>query len=155
MRLYIDASVFLHLLFEEKHADEAETILSSVENGENEGYITPLVVEEVAFKLLLGKASELGVGSFYKFKEMYAKDANFRRKCYEPVARFMEYLESLIGLRWVDLDRDILLEALTISASYGLLPADAIHAATALKLNVPLASFDRDFRGIPGLRVIP
>lgn len=155
MKLYLDASVFLHLLFDEKHADEAEMILSSVENGESEGYINPLVAEEVAFKLLVGKASELGVNSFYKFKDMYANDADFRRACYEPVSKFMEYLESLTSLRWVELDEDILLEALAISADYGLLPADAIHAATALKLDVPLASFDRDFRRVPGLRVVP
>ncbi|RLE89221.1 MAG: hypothetical protein DRJ46_04975, partial [Thermoprotei archaeon] len=68
MKFYIDASVFLHLLLDEDKAEDAEKILLMVEEGEASGYISPLVVEEVVFKLLVARASELGATSFYEFK---------------------------------------------------------------------------------------
>ncbi len=64
MSLLIDSSVFLHLLFDEERADEAETLLSSVETGAIKAYVTTHVLEEVAFKLMLAKGSELGETSF-------------------------------------------------------------------------------------------
>ncbi len=155
MRAYIDASVFLHLLFDGSRADEAERILSSVEEGESLGYVSPLVVEETVFKLLVGRASELGVDSFYEFRKRYAVDEEFRRTCYRPVEEFISYLDSLRGLRWVEVGGGDVHEALRLSADYGLLPADALHAALALRLGVAVATFDSDFRRVPGLKVIP
>jgi len=155
LKCYIDSSVFLHLLLEGDRADEAEEILERVENGEVTGYITVLVAEEVAFKLLVAKASELGVDEFWSFKKRFLKDSEFRGKCYEPIMEFREYLDKMAGLVWVPVADREYWEALKIVRKYGLLTVDAIHAATALKLGVPLASFDEDFKRVPGLKVIP
>lgn len=46
------------------------------------------------------------------------------------------------------------LRAESLSAGRGLQVADAWIAATALMLGCPLVTHDRDFDGIPGLRVI-
>ena len=155
MKFYIDASIFLQLLLDEEKAEDAEKILLMVEEGEASGYISPLVVEEVVFKLLVARASELGVMGFYEFKRLYLRKPEFRAACFEPVLKFMGYLNSLTGLKWLAVDKDVLDEALDICEKYGLLPADSVHAALALKLQVPIATFDEDFRNIPELEVIP
>ncbi len=155
MKFYIDASVFLHLLLDEDKAEYAEKILLMVEEGEASGYISPLVVEEVVFKLIVARASELGATSFYEFKRLYLRNPKFRVACFEPVLKFMNYLNSLTGLKWLAVDKDVLDDALDICEKYGLLPADSAHAALALKLQVPIATFNEDFRNIPELKVIP
>ena len=64
MSALIDSSVFLHLLLDGDRADEAEALLSSVEEGALRAYVTTHVLEEVSFKLLLAKGSELGETNF-------------------------------------------------------------------------------------------
>ena len=155
MRVYIDSSVFLHLLLEGKRADEAAAILSGVEAGDIVGFISPLVVDEVVFKILYTRALELGAKGFYEFREKYGKDEKFREKCFEAVSRFRRYLDSLSGLRWVGIGEVDVLQAMEISGKYGLLPSDSLHAAVALRLGVPIATFDRDFSRVPGLSVVP
>ena len=46
-------------------------------------------------------------------------------------------------------------QAKKIVEKYGLLTADAVHAALALKLKIPIATFDEEFKRIPKLRTIP
>lgn len=155
MRYYIDASVFLNLFLEGRRADEAEEILEKVEYGEATGYVSVLVVEEVAFKLLIAKASELGVENFWKFKKKFLKDLKFRKECYKPVIKFKEYLNLMSGLAWTHATNQDYQNALRIVEKYGLLTADAVHAALALKLKIPIATFDEEFKRISKLRTIP
>jgi len=155
MRYYIDASVFLNLFLEGRRADEAEEILEKVEYGEATGYVSVLVVEEVAFKLLIAKASELGVENFWNFKKKFLKDLKFRKECYKPVIKFKEYLNLMSGLAWTNATNQDYQNALRIVEKYGLLTADAVHAALALKLKIPIATFDEEFKRIPKLRTIP
>lgn len=155
MRYYLDASAFLHLLLEGERADEAESILERVERGDAVGYVSALVVEEVAFKLLVAKASELGVSEFWEFKRKFTGDAEFRGECVKPVREFERYLDSMAGLAWVPILDSDLWSALRIVERYSLLPADAVHAALALRLGVPIATFDEDFVRVPGLSKVP
>ncbi len=154
MRVVIDSSVFLHLLLDEKRANEAESLLSSVETGSIIGYVTTHVLEEVSFKLLLAKGSELGESSFWGFKKRFASDANFREKCLVTLSQFRDYVSSLKGL---------ILEGVTVEdwkrsiglLRYGILTSDALIAAVAMRLGVPVYTFDLDFARIPGLEVRP
>jgi len=154
LRFYLDSSVFLHLLLDGKWADRAERILEAVERGEATGYVYVLVIEEVAFKLLYAKASELGVTVFWEFKRRLAKDETFRKECFRPVLELSRYLDALSGLAWVHVTREDYERGLEIASKHGLLTADAIHAAVALRLGVPIATFDEDFKNVPGLTVV-
>ena len=155
MKFLVDSSVFLHLLLDEERADDAINILSSVERGDAVGFITVMIAEEVSFKLLIAKASEMGVKGFWEFKRRFQKDKNFREKCVEPVNQFMEYLDNLLGLAWVQILPLDWRNAAQIIKMYGLLPSDAIHASIAKRLNLPIATFDFDFKRIPELKTIP
>ena len=92
MKYYIDSSVFLHLLLDGEHADLAEELLEKVEYGESTGYVSALVVEEVSFKLAIAKASELGLVNYWQIKRKLLRDEAFRRECFSPVLKFIEYL---------------------------------------------------------------
>ncbi|MCD6509611.1 MAG: PIN domain-containing protein [Thermoprotei archaeon] len=52
MRMFIDSSVFLRLFLGEPGADKAQEILELVERSRVLGYITPLVLEEISFKMI-------------------------------------------------------------------------------------------------------
>jgi len=155
VRLFLDSSIFLHLLLDGPRADEAEEILTWVEEGEAEGFVTALIVEEVSFKLALAKGSELGISSFWEFKRRFSRDETFRETCLSPVEEFSRYLEGMRGLFWAEVLPGDWREAISISRRFGLLSADALHAAVCIRLGAKMATFDSDFSRVAGLSVVP
>ncbi len=155
MKFLIDSSVFLHLLLDEERADEAEDFLLRVESGDITAYVIPSVLEEVSFKLLMAKASELGETRFWDIRKRLLRDKNFRAKCFEPLKSFRDYVLSLRGLVWEPIGKDDWLKSLEIVEKYGLLTSDAIIAAVALRLKIPLFTFDTDFKRVSSLEVRP
>ncbi len=154
MSFVVDSSVFLHLLLDEERADEAELFLSAVEVGAVKAYVTTHVLEEVSFKLLLAKGSELGETSFWGFKRKFLRDEKFRKECLKAVLSFRDYISSLRGL----ITENITLRDWERSVELcgrGLLTSDALLAAVALRLGVPVYTFDLDFKKVPGLEVRP
>ncbi len=154
MSALIDSSIFLHLLLDGDRADEAEVLLSSVEEGALRAYTTTHVLEEVSFKLLLGKGSELGETSFWGFKKRFAKDKEFRKSCLEALETFRDYISSLRGLTIEEVTLGDWERSVEI-CRHGLLTSDALLAAVALRLKVPVYTFDHDFKRVPGLEVRP
>jgi len=55
-------------------------------------------------------------------------------------------LETLPGLRLVEMNNALLLEAAILAADLGLRGADSVYVATAKRLGVPLVTFDVDQR---------
>lgn len=158
-RLFIDASVFLKLLLDEPGADEAQRILESVERGVVVGYVTPMVLEEVAFKLLYARASELlSTRNIWRIREALKSDENVRRECVGVLGKFYWYIEYMTakGLRVEYVAYEDWRRALHFIEKYGLLPADAIHLAVALRVGAKaIATFDEDFKKVEELQVIP
>ena len=159
MKIFIDSSVFLKLLLNEPGSDIAQAILEDVEYGKVIGYVTPMVLEEVCFKLIYAKASELlGTKNVWKIRESLRLSSEFRSKTLEVVRKFYEYIEYLFlkGLRVEPVMYSDWQKAYEIMRKYGLLPADAVHVAVALRVKAnTLASFDEDFRVIREVRIIP
>lgn len=154
MTFIIDSSVFLHLLLEGERADEAEVLLTSLEEGAVRAYVTTHVLEEVSFKLLLAKGSELGETSFWGFKRRFIRDGEFRKSCLGVLEIFRDYISSLRGLTIEEVTLGDWERSVEIS-KHGLLTSDALLAAVALRLGVPIYTFDHDFRRVPGLEVKP
>lgn len=159
MRVLVDASVFLKLLLDEPGADKAQEILEAIEASRILGYITPLILEEVAFKLVYAKASEvLDTRDIWRIREALRFGDRVRRECMSTLRKFQEYIEYMLarGLRVEHVSYEDWARALDLMERYGLLPADALHLAVATRIGAEaIASFDEDFRYISGLNVIP
>ena len=155
MKFVADSSVFLHLLLDEERADESEEFLSNVERGSVIAYVTPHVMEEISFKLLIAKASELGETKFWNIRRRLMRDEDFRKACFEPLKAFSEYVLSLRGLVWESVRREDWLKSLEIVKRDGLLTSDALLSAVAMRVHVPVFTFDSDFRRVKGLEVRP
>ena len=159
MKILIDASVFLKLLLDEPGADQAQELLEAVENGNVIGYVTPIILEEVAFKLVFARVSEiLDTKNIWRIREALKFDERTRRACIEPVKVFHEYVEymSTKGLRIEYVTSEDWRKSIEIMERYGLLPADALHVATALRIGVEaVATFDEDFRRVEEVKTVP
>jgi len=159
MRLFVDSSVFLKLLLDEPNADKAQEILEMIEENKVIGYITPMILEEISFKLIYAKASEiLGTKNIWKIRKALKLDEKIRNECVKVLKSFYNYIEYLLmrGLRVEYITYNDWCNAINIIEEYGLLPVDAIHVAIALRIKAnALASFDEDFRVVREIKVIP
>jgi len=157
--IFIDASIFLRLLLNEPGAEEAEKILTHIEENRVTGYTTPLVLEEVSFKILYAEASSrLDSKNIWRIRDALKYDKELRSYCLKPVKTFNNYINHLSsrGLRIIPIQFEDYLNAHEYMEQYGLLPADAIHIAVSKRLNIKtIATFDEDFRGIGDIKVIP
>ncbi|MBS7617130.1 PIN domain-containing protein [Candidatus Bathyarchaeota archaeon] len=149
----------MKLLLDESSAIDAQRILESIEADSVLGFLTPLVLEEVVFKLIYATASsKLNTSNVWKIRGALKSDKALRKECTRVVEKFNEYVEYLAskGLRIESVHYSDWLNSLEYIGKYGLLPADAIHVAVARRLKVDIiASFDEDFKAIEELKVIP
>lgn len=159
MSIFIDSSIFLRLLLDEPGAEEAENILELVENNRVIGITTPMVLEEVSFKLIYAKLSEyLDTTDVWRIRETLRRDMEARIECIKLLKRLKDYIEYLAkrGLRAVDVAYDDWSSSIKIMERYGLFPADSMHVNVALRKGVEtIATFDQDFKDVEELRVSP
>ncbi len=125
---------------------EARKALEPVINGEITGFINNIIFSEVIFillKLLTGmKAYEL------KKKPPIIKD--IIKKIDKQIMFLREYFVEL------EISEDVKQMALAVMSQYGLLPNDALIAATCKQNGIgTIVTFDEDFKRIPWLKVVP
>lgn len=159
MKLFVDSSTFLKLLLDEPGAGKAQEILEAIEENRVIGVVTPIVLEEISFKLIYAKASELlNTKNIWEIREALRLDEKLRSECIKTLRSFYNYVEYLLrkGLRVEYVTYDDWCNAISIVEKYGLLPADAIHVAVALRVKTnAIASFDKDFKVVKEIKVIP
>lgn len=157
--IFIDSSVFLVLYLDEPGADDAKEILENVEANKVEGVITPLVLEEVTFKVIFAEASRLlDTRNAWKIKNALKKDSSLREEISKVLNKVKSHIDVLEkgGLRVVDIYPTDWRNGLNYVLKYGVLPADSIHLAVMERLNIKtIATFDDDFRLVEGIDVIP
>lgn len=118
----IDTVAFVYFLeHHPRHYAKAKTLFQRIETGELTGIVSTLVFAE-----LLVPA--------YRANEV------------ERAERLIQLLSSFPNLQVLPLTAEISAEAARLRAHHGMRTPDAIHAATALKMNVDgIVSNDRDF----------
>lgn len=157
--IFIDSSVFLVLYLDEPGADDAKEILENVETNKVKGVITPLVLEEVTFKVIFAEASRLlDTRNAWKIKNALKKNPSLREEMFKVLNKVKSHIDALEkgGLRIVDIYPMDWRNGLNYVPKYGILPADSIHLAVMERLNIKtIATFDDDFRLVEGIDVIP
>jgi len=124
----------------------AKKVLEPVLSGEITGYINNIVFSEVLFvlvKLLTGMKA-------YGLKKKPQTIKETLERLDKQIVFLQEYFTEL------ELSEEIKQTALDIMKHYGLLPNDAIIAATCKHYNMEtLITFDKDFNRIAWLKIIP
>ena len=150
--VFVDANVPLAAILSEKRAAEAEAFMRRVAAREIVAVTSNVVVSEVFHRALVAETCEL-LGVSYSAALRLLKDdpSVFRRlfKCYEAADDFMRLCDQVLAL-----DHGTLRRALRLSKEHGLLINDATHVALMVGHGlVSLASFDRDLKRVPFLKV--
>ena len=137
--VFVDSNVIIHHLAGDNKAKE---IIENVESGGDTGYINQIVVSEVIFICLKLKTKK----SAFELKK--ALDIVKRvdlKNVYELLDIFIE-LPS---------DKGITRSAEDVIARYGLLPNDALIAATCKHHGIrKLATFNGDFKQVDFVEII-
>jgi len=150
--IFIDASIFLHHAFD-INPDSVE-FLKGVESNDLKAYTSALVIEEIIFKLIIQSASNFLEKVTLQTVKVFLKDDENRKKVFEPVEEYREYINNLkdFGFTILDLtDRDMIL-AIQKARAYGLITADAAHIAIMERKGIThIASSDSDFKAISNI----
>ncbi len=159
MDFFLDASILVRLILDAVGADKAEDILSKIESGESKAYCTAVVLEEVAFKVVIAKASEiLNTDKFFHIKRALRRKGSLRARCGKVILDLQAYIDGLLrgGLRVVEVIYEDWTESIKYVQENGLLTSDALHLAVMRRCGLhTIASFDRDFGRVKGIDVIP
>lgn len=155
-RIFIDANIFIFHANDDMFGDSCTAFLNRIEGGEVQGVVTPAVIDEVLFKILIGEATkEIDKGSLWEIRKQM-KDKSFSKKVYRKVNTYLEYVLDLhaTGLDILAIDSNILRGSVGIGEQYGLLTTDSIHVATCISNKISnIASDDADFKRIKDLKV--
>lgn len=155
-QIFIDSNIFTYLLTAHPvHGRACQQLLEKVENGDLEAYISPLVIDEVSYVLMVQTAKKTGglIDSKSMKQEMFAS----WQKCLNPVSKFYDYLDHLIStghLKVLSLDYSISRIALNCAKEYRLLPRDALHVACCKAYGIKeMATNDGDFKRVSFLNL--
>ncbi len=159
MKIFIDSSIFLKLFLDEVNANKAQELLEAVETNKLLGYTTPIVLEEIMFKLIFAKASDaLGTSSIWKIRKAILSKKKVKEACITTINTFLDYVEYMTGrgLRIEHVTYEDWRRSIEFIERYGLLPADALHLAVALRIKADaIATFDEDFKRVKEVNIIP
>ncbi len=136
-------------------AEAARSFLEKVERGDLEAFISPLVIDEVSYVLMVQTARKTG-GS-QDARSIKRAMLNAWQDCLVPVGEFHGYLDVLISkghLKVVSLDYSISKIALECARDYRLLPRDALHTACCKAFGIKeMATNDGDFERVSFLNL--
>ncbi len=124
----------------------AKDVLNPVINYEIEGYINSIVYSEVIYiviKLLTRKKA-------YELKE----NPEITKNAIKAASKHVEFIRTYF--KELEINDKVKQIAIEIMKEYGLLPNDALIAATCKCYGIDtILTFDEDFRRVPWLKVIP
>ena len=140
---FIDSNVIIKYFTGDTTAKDA---LAPVINYEVEGYINSIVYSEViyiAIKLLTRKKA-------YELKE----NPESIKNAIKAISKHAEFIQTYF--KELEINDKVKQIAIEIMKEYGLLPNDALIAATCKYYGIDvILTFDEDFKRIPWLKTLP
>jgi len=127
--LYVDSNIFLYaILNRERIGNRARAFLGLVQQGREHACSSILTFDEIVWSVR-------------------------RHRGFEEAVAAGEGFLSFVNLKLIPVDGDLVAQALEIIRRYELDPRDAIHAASAISMNVEaIISSDQHFDKIRDLR---
>ncbi|MCD6369330.1 MAG: type II toxin-antitoxin system VapC family toxin [Thermoproteales archaeon] len=148
--IFVDANIFhLYLRGPKPIRDICTEFLERIEKGELKGYTSTLVLDELAYKLMLRRVEEL-------YRRNPLKVLKENRKVVAEVAPYVEKGISIIlgmeELQILSVEPFHLEDFTEYMKNYSLWPRDSLHVAVMTSINcMNIASADEDFDAIPGI----
>ncbi|MCE4614290.1 MAG: PIN domain-containing protein [Desulfurococcales archaeon] len=148
--VFLDSSVILHYLTGDPRARDIIEDTSRLA-------VNSIVFSEVSFNLLkLLYSEKYGEYKFYNMKSrttMLDKDI---LQGYTILQSFLNELHKEDRLVYLPITLEVMREASETAVKYGLLPNDALIAATCKHYGIStIATLDEDFERIPWLQIVP
>ena len=148
--VFLDSSAILHYLTGDP---QARDVIREAQRLA----VNSIVYSEVTFNLLkLLYTRKYGQYKFYDMKSRIAILDHDILEGYKILQDFLGELQRENRLLYLPITLEVIREAGNIATKHGLLPNDALIAATCEHYGIDvIATFDEDFTRIPWLKVIP
>ncbi len=146
--VFIDTNIFhLYLRGPRPIRDSCTAFLERVEEEKIMGYTSTLVLDELAYKLLLRRVEEL-------YKRNPLEVIREKREVVAEVAPYVENGLNIVlgieGLQVLSVESFHLSDFMEYVRKYSLLPRDALHVTIMVAINCKnIASADEDFDLVP------
>ena len=139
---------------DEALGESSTVFLEKVEKAEVSAVVSPMVLDEVLYKLIVSKAAEkLDTDQLWRIREKI-RDQGFAKECYSAALEFKNYVKTLKGLHVADVKEEDFENSVDIGREHGLLTMDAFHVAVMKRLNMKhIATNDADFERVDFLKV--
>lgn len=156
-RIFIDANIFIYNALDNPlYAESCTDFLRQVERDKINGVITPHIMDEVLFKILVAEASQHLEKFTLSNLKKELKNSSFSSKVYKPVKEYGDYLTELTygGLEILAVDGGLVEKSIELGLRYGLLTTDAIHLSTIKQYGINnIATNDSDFERVETITI--
>jgi predicted nucleic acid-binding protein len=146
-KVFVDANIFLFNALDDPRYGELSTqFLEKIERGEIKALTNVLVLNEVAFKILMAELSNYSEKINIWIAKKLLKSKETAENAYKPVKKYLTYLKGLEWLEIIEITPKIAFSSVELGERYGLLPSDSFHLATMKELGMKfIVTDDTDF----------
>ena len=155
-RIYIDANIFIHVLSNDpRFGATCKTFLTRIEKGEVEACLSPLAIDEIAYKIIVERLkAELGLATVREVLRQLKRDPDRLDSAKPELLAFLLVIQNYKGLRVVDVPASIGVSLFEKITDHRLLPRDALHLAIMEHHGIThIATSDKDFGRVAGIAV--
>ncbi|NIA11185.1 MAG: PIN domain-containing protein [Nitrospiraceae bacterium] len=154
--IFVDANIYLFNALDDPRCGEASTrFLEKIERGEINAVTNVLVLNEVAFKILMAELSNYSEKFNIWIAKKLLKSKEIAENAYKPVKQYLAYLEGLECLEITEITPRIAFSSVVLGQRYGLLPSDSFHLATMKEFGMTfIVTDDADFKGVDLAEVV-
>jgi predicted nucleic acid-binding protein len=154
--IYIDANIFIHVLLNDpRFGATCKAFLTRVEKGDAEACLSPLAIDEIAYKIIVEKLkAELGLVTTGEVLRQLKRDPDRLDSAKPELLAFLLVIQNYKGLRVVDVPASIGVSLFEKITDHRLLPRDALHLAIMEYHGIThIATSDKDFGRVAGIAV--
>lgn len=154
--IYIDANIFIHVLLNDpRFGATCKIFLTRVEKGDVEACLSPLAIDEIAYKIIVEKLkTELGLDTVREVLRQLKRDPDRLDSAKPELLAFLLVIQNYKGLKVVDVPASVGINLFEQITDHKLLPRDALHLAIMEHHGIThIATSDKDFKRIAGITV--
>lgn len=153
--IYIDSNIFLYVIYRHPHfMPSCDKFLHKVESGHIAAAISPLVIDEVVYKLIIEHLKITLSCSSQEVINQIHKTPSLLKESRTCLTTFLSILQSYRGLKIIPVSSRAGIDIFAYISQYNLLPRDALHFSTIQQESiVHIATNDKHFEHLPNLHV--